>query len=224
MGFKAVFLDFYGTLVHEDDVFIKEICEKILLSSAAPATLEEISKYWWETFSSLFQSSYGDTFQTQRQLELTALEETLTRFQSSEDASRLCEELFNYWQAPDIFPETKAFLAQLQLPIIIVSNIDRNDIEAAIAKHGFIFQHMITSEDVRSYKPRPHIFQQALEQFKLNANEVLHVGDSLLSDVGGAQQLGIKVAWINRKGKSLPPSCSPDHVVTSLTELLQILA
>ena len=115
-------------------------------------------------------------------------------------------------------------MAQLKLPTIIVSNIDRLDIEAAITHHDLSFQHVITSEEVRSYKPRPQMFQQALDQLNLKAVEVLHVGDSLLSDVGGAQKLGIKVAWINRKGKTLPPNFSPDYVVTSLTQLLPTLA
>jgi len=224
MSIKAVLLDFYGTLVHEDDLFIREICEKILHTSEVPTTIEQISAVWWNIFSSKFQASYENTFQTQRQLELNALEETITAFQSTLDARQLCESLFHYWQSPDIFPDSKQFLAQLQLPTIIVSNIDRIDIEAAIAHHALSFQHVITSEDVRSYKPRPQMFQQALEQLNLKADEVLHFGDSLLSDVGGAQKLGIKVAWINRKGKTLPPNFSPDYVVTSLTQLLPILA
>ncbi|GGG53584.1 hypothetical protein GCM10010918_02870 [Paenibacillus radicis (ex Gao et al. 2016)] len=58
----------------------------------------------------------------------------------------------------------------------------------------------------------------------LNPAEVLHVGDSLISDVSGAQQAGIKVAWINRNHKPLPSNCSPDYIVKSLEELLPILA
>jgi 2-haloacid dehalogenase/putative hydrolase of the HAD superfamily len=58
---KAIFLDFYGTAVHEDDVIIHEITERIYRSSPA-ANPSEISHYWWRCFSELCNNSYGDTF------------------------------------------------------------------------------------------------------------------------------------------------------------------
>jgi len=41
---KAIFLDFYGTIVHEDDEIIENITAKILNSSNAKST-SEISHY-----------------------------------------------------------------------------------------------------------------------------------------------------------------------------------
>lgn len=68
------------------------------------------------------------------------------------------------------------------------------------------------------------MFQKALTVYNLKPTEVLHVGDSLTSDVGGAEKAWIKVAWINRKNKDLPQNYSPDYIVNSLEELLPILA
>ncbi|MNR21599.1 putative HAD-hydrolase YfnB [compost metagenome] len=85
------------------------------------------------------------------------------------------------------------------------------------------FENIITSEDVKSYKPRLEMFEYALRTFQLNPEEVLHVGDSLTSDVAGAQNAGIKVAWINRQGKVLPANCNPDYIITSLEELIPLL-
>ncbi|MDR6552626.1 HAD family hydrolase [Paenibacillus qinlingensis] len=221
--YKAVFLDFYGTLVHEDDVLVEEICRKILKSTSTPTTTEEIGKYWWNSFSKTFYSSYGANFRTQREIEILSLEDTISFFNSFENPRELSEILFNHWQAPQLFEDTNVFLNSITTPKIILSNIDRNDIQSAINHNGLSFDNLITSEDVKSYKPRLDMFQQALKAYKLNPLEVLHVGDSLSSDVAGAQNAGVKVAWINRKNKVLPANYSPDYIINSLQELIALL-
>ncbi|MWC27655.1 HAD family hydrolase [Paenibacillus sp. MMS18-CY102] len=222
--YKAVFLDFYGTLVHEDDVYIEEICGRILKSSPIPSTTREVGAYWWNSFSKAFQASYGDQFQSQREIERQALQDTIAFYQSLENPDELCEVLFGHWQSPQLFEDTMLFLEAIRVPAIILSNIDRHDILAAIQHNGLSFEHVITSEDVRAYKPRGEMFQQALTVLNLNPDEVLHVGDSLTSDVRGANNAGIKVAWMNRKNKQLPPAHSPDYTVNSLETLLPLLS
>ncbi|MBD3920162.1 HAD family hydrolase [Paenibacillus sp. PR3] len=221
--FKAVFLDFYGTLVHEDDVWIEAICNRILASSSVQATTGEIGRFWWDSFSSRFIPSYGNAFITQRKIELQALEETIAFFESTCNPEELCRILFNHWQAPPLFEDTVAFLRAIDVPPIIVSNIDRNDIEAAIQHNGLAFEHIITSEDARAYKPRADIFHQALHISNLKPEDVLHVGDSLTNDIIGAHNAGIRAAWINRKNKPTPQHCTPDYTVQSLTELIPLL-
>ncbi|MDQ8733551.1 HAD family hydrolase [Paenibacillus sp. LHD-38] len=220
--YKAVFLDFYGTLVHEDDVFIEEICNKILTSTSTRTTTRDIGRYWWESFTRTFYSSYGDNFRTQREIELRSLEDTIAFFNSTENPRELSEILFDHWQAPQLFEDANVFLRSFCTPKIILSNIDRNDIQSAINHNGLSFENIITSEDVKSYKPRPEMFQHALTAYNLRPLEVLHVGDSLYSDVAGAQKAGIKVAWINRKNKSLPENYSPDYIINSLQELIPL--
>lgn len=219
-----MFLDFYGTLVHEDDVFVEEICRKILTSTPTRTTTQDIGKYWWNSFSETFNSSYGDNFRTQREIELRSLEDTIAFYNSSENPRELSEILYDYWQAPQLFEDTNVFLSNINTPKIILSNIDRSDIQSAINHNGLSFEKVITSEDVKSYKPRPEMFQKALEAYNLSPLEVLHVGDSLSSDVVGAQNAGIKVAWINRKHKALPENYSPDYIINSLQELISLFA
>lgn len=144
-------------------------------------------------------------------------------YKSSENSKELCENLFKHWQAPPIFNDTSLLMERVKIPKIVLSNIDRNDIEAAINHHGLVFEYVLTSEDVKSYKPRPEMFLKALSTFSLQPQNVLHIGDSLSSDIAGAQSAGIKVAWLNRKNKELPSSFSPDYVISSFEELLPIM-
>lgn len=105
----------------------------------------------------------------------------------------------------------------------LVSNTDRADIEAAIDYHGLEFDHVVTSEDARSYKPRPELFERALDQLGVRRDAVLHAGDSLSSDVAGADNAGIPVAWVNRSARPRPAEACLRAEVASLAELADLL-
>lgn len=63
---------------------------------------------------------------------------------------------------------------------------------------------MFTSEDAKSYKPREELFELALKETGLKPNEVVHIGDSLGSDVQGANVVGINAIWVNRNLRKVP--------------------
>ena len=87
------------------------------------------------------------------------------------------------------------------------------------------FSAVVTSELARSYKPHSGIFDTALEVMGCRADRALHVGDSLHSDIGGAQAAGIRTAWISRDDRIHDiGNAKPDHTVSSLVEILHIIA
>ena len=51
----------------------------------------------------------------------------------------------------------------------------------------------------------------------LLANEVVHIGDSLSSDVEGAKRLGINTIWINGKQMDIP-----EGALVTVTNLLEV--
>lgn len=213
---KAIFADFYGTLVHEDGAVIKKVTQEILDTGKAENT-REIDVYWWKEFRAAFTNSYGESFQTQRKLEYDSLKKTIEHFGSSADAGKLCNLMFEHWVKPPIFEETKEFFKRAKLPIYIVSNIDRADVLAAIEYHGLKPAGVFTSEDAKSYKPRKEIFEMALAKTGLKNTEVVHIGDSLGSDVKGAHFAGIDAIWINRGNREVPDR------VKSVNNLLDVL-
>lgn len=212
---KAIFIDFYGTVVYEDGAVIKEVTEEII-DTGANAEKSEIDSFWWKEFQTMFLKAYGDKFETQRELEFRSLKNTIEKFGSNEDAKKLSDLMFEHWMKPPIFEESKEFFEKTPVPIYVVSNIDRDDVLKAIAYHGLKPAGIFTSEDARSYKPRAEIFEMALKEVGLQPNEVVHIGDSLSSDVKGASALGINTIWINRGGKTVPEG------VIAVTNLLEI--
>lgn len=200
---KAIFIDFYGTVVHEDGEVIKQVAQEIF-NTGKVNDKSEIGSYWWNEFQTAFISAYGERFQTQRELEYQSLDKTIQYFNSSADAKALSNLMFEHWVKPPIFEEAKQFFEISPVPIYIVSNIDRDDILQAIKFHGLEPNGVFTSEDAKSYKPRKELFEFALNKTGLYAEQVVHIGDSLSSDVKGASSVGINTIWINRSGREIP--------------------
>ena len=221
---RAILLDFYGTVVEEDDFFINNICEEVSKASHLEVEASDIASLWNYLFFEMCDQSLGASFRLQRNLALISLQQVLHHFEADLDSEVLCKPQFEYWAHPDIFPESKEVLERCQIPICLVSNIDNADLRSALEYHGLSFHQVVTSEDCRSYKPCREVFQRALSVLDLSPEEVLHVGDSLSSDVEGAKSIGIPVLWVNRKQREISRMDKvPDYVVNDLIGLLDLI-
>ena len=70
---KALFVDFYGTVVHEDGAVIKVITQMIKDTDDGSDT-SDIGSFWWNDFQTMFLNSFGNVFETQRELERKSLD------------------------------------------------------------------------------------------------------------------------------------------------------
>lgn len=86
------------------------------------------------------------------------------------------------------------------------------------------FAVVLFPPDVGKSKPAPAMFLEACRRVGCRPDELLHVGDSLTSDVQGANGVGALSVWLNRGGKPNTTEIQPDYEIRSLTELLEILA
>ncbi|WP_456275089.1 HAD family hydrolase [Bacillus sp. AK128] len=84
------------------------------------------------------------------------------------------------------------------------------------------FDHIIISGAFGKGKPDPSIFTHALEKLEVDKENVLMVGDNLMTDILGASRVGIKSVWINRENKA-KKEVIPDFEITHLDELFPIL-
>jgi 2-haloalkanoic acid dehalogenase type II len=98
------------------------------------------------------------------------------------------------------FPDTNEALLRLSVAgyrLGILSNVD-DDLLAATCRHFSVpFDFAITAQQVRSYKPAHTHFIAARE--RTGAHRWLHAAQSFFHDVVPAAELGIPVAWINRR-------------------------
>jgi putative hydrolase of the HAD superfamily len=83
--------------------------------------------------------------------------------------------------------------------------------------------HVLMAEAEGYSKPHVRLFGRLLEVADAQADQVLYVGDSPLTDVLGAQRAGIPVVWFDTgRRRLLPGMAPPDFTVQDLGELLPI--
>ena len=128
-----------------------------------------------------------------------------------------------------LYPEVISVLNSLKsigVRMGVVSNttnprfMKENEMKAAGLEPFFDFA--IYSSDTPYRKPHPSIFQLAIESLKLKPEEILFVGDNLRLDIVGAQNVGMKSAWINRERQTNSINGEPEYEVQSLIDLLRI--
>lgn len=217
---RGLLLDFYGTVVEDDDEVVASICARAAASGSGAVTAEQIDAAWRQAFRTATGAS---PFRRLREIAVASLAAALSATGCTADAAGLCEEQVRFWRTAPLRPGTRAFLDTVDLPVCVVSDIDRADLEAVIGYHGLSFTALVTSEDARAYKPSPLMFRRGLAMLGLRAEEVVHVGDSLTADVAGAQAAGIGAVWVNRRGRPVPDGIGATAVIGNLADLAAAL-
>jgi putative hydrolase of the HAD superfamily len=86
------------------------------------------------------------------------------------------------------------------------------------------FDFLGLSYKINAIKPDKKMFQTVLKHFKVKESEALMIGDSLRSDILGAQSVGMHNAWINRKGMSFDlANVKPEFELNSLKDINKVL-
>jgi 2-haloacid dehalogenase/putative hydrolase of the HAD superfamily len=223
--YDALFLDFYGTLVTGDREAVEATCTRIVDDLDLPLTAAELSVVWGKRFFNAIEQRNGHGFLTLFECECVTLCEALAPWRVDIDPEPYARMLKDYWSDPPAAPHAREILAELDLPVCVVSNADTEDVVAAIERRGFRVDAVVTSEDARAYKPSADIFRMALERMNVAPRRVLHAGDSLHSDVAGAAALGIATCWVCYASRILDVGDAiPDHKISNISELTSLLA
>ena len=167
----------------------------------------------------------GEGATTQEEIRYTAMVRTLESVgcrarDAAEDLYRL------YWNARIAdarpFADAPAVLEALQgrFRLGIISN--GNNTPQMVGLED-VFDFTVFAHDCGFPKPDPRIFEFALAKFGDRPDSVAHVGDSLQSDVLGANNYGMLSVWLNRDGLVNESGIVPHREIRDLTELLDIV-
>jgi 2-haloacid dehalogenase len=119
------------------------------------------------------------------------------------------------WQP---FPEVAHALEDARArgwKLAILSNTDRDFIDASIERIGVPFDLSIVASEIGSYKPGHRHWETFAE--RVTPSSHVHVGASLFHDIAPATELGLPTVWINRLGEA--PGPHPDVELKTLTGL-----
>jgi putative hydrolase of the HAD superfamily len=117
------------------------------------------------------------------------------------------DELFEVFRhgAWKLFPETRGVLTSLEkrgFKLGLISNFDTRvyDVCKALGIYKY-FKSFVISSEAGFAKPSPEIFEIALNDQGVSAEESLHIGDSIEHDILGAKALGINAVLLARERK-----------------------
>jgi 2-haloacid dehalogenase len=117
-----------------------------------------------------------------------------------EDATALARSLPS-WEP---HPEVRAALEEARergWKLAILSNTDRDFIEASMDRIDVPFELAIVASEIGSYKPAHGHWQRFFEQIDVPHDRHVHVAQSHFHDVVPASELGLTSVWINRYGE-----------------------
>jgi 2-haloacid dehalogenase len=122
------------------------------------------------------------------------------------------------------FPEVPAALEEARARgwrLAILSNSDRDLIDASVARLGVPFAETIVASEIGSYKPAPRHWEEFFARTGAEPAEHVHVAASLFHDIAPAAALGLRTVWINRFGEAAEPQ--PDVELANLDGLADAL-
>jgi len=85
--------------------------------------------------------------------------------------------------------------------LVILSNTDRDFIDASMERIGVPFELAVVASEIGSYKPAPGHWEDFLRRTGADPSRHVHVAASLFHDVEPSHELGIPCVWINRLGE-----------------------
>jgi len=232
----AVFFDLDGTLVDDDSLGepIRVTAEAIAATRPGiqAQELEDINRdvfrsYWRETEQPfLLGTMSGDEISREvwrRTLASIAIHDSTVVESAFETFTR--EAMNSYRLYDDALTILESLGSRMPLAVITngASDVQRRKLTSTGIESRF--KAIMVSGELGVPKPDVRIFLRAAQSLSVEPAAVLHVGDSLESDVAGAKATGMTAVWLNRHGrKRAQAQPEPHHEISSLRELPGILA
>ena len=222
--FQLLSFDCYGTLIDWESGIFSALWP-ILVAHGKSITDHEFLNVYSELESEAEQGEYR-CYREVLQSVVRGFGARLGFKPSEAQTHSLPDSVPNWRPFPDTIEALRRLKARYQLAII--SNVD-DDLFAATARRLEIaFDHVITAQQARAYKPSSPIFHLAQQRTEVMPARWLHVGQSIYHDVIPARALGIATAWVNRPsprpgaGAAKAASGQPDLEVPDLKTLAQM--
>jgi 2-haloacid dehalogenase len=125
---------------------------------------------------------------------------------------------------PDVIPALTS-LRQSGLRLGFVSNFTPRMLEANLDKAGLrpMFEHVVSTDRARTYKPDPNAYRLGTEAFGLRRDEILFVAHAGW-DAAGARSFGYPTFWVNRAGAPAEElGAPPDATGPDLSEVVRFV-
>ena len=216
MKVEALAFDLYGTLLDVRSLDRLGAAETGGPDSFVAAWRQKQLEYTWLRAA---MDRYHDFWTVTGE----ALDYTLQRLGLSVDPGAR-RRLMDAWLTLLPYSEVPAALGQLRpATLAVLSNGSPHMLDRALraADLHHLFAHVLSVDEVKTYKPAPAVYALAERHLGLGRSTILFVSSNAW-DAAGAKAFGLRVAWINRTGAPAERlGFEPDVVVRDLEELVE---
>ncbi|MDO6759478.1 HAD family hydrolase [Tamlana sp. 2_MG-2023] len=216
-GVKYIFTDYFDTLVHRTvhpNYILRLWAKKLIEQFSIPLTIDEL--YFTRNEINIYLLEKYNLFPGEIPYDRLIAEiykrldnnsslgscESLEQFVSiSKEIEYYCEFDIQYLNIETV--ETLKYLKEKGMVIYCVSDFysDETLLKKLIEKHGLkdLFKDIYVSAERECSKHHGEIYPYLLEKLKIEANQVIMIGDNYKSDFTNAQKAGIKSFYIENK-------------------------
>ena len=223
---KALVFDQYGTVVDMQGG-LTDVVREYFQEKGSDIDPSRFVTWWRRTHfeNSMIDSLCARGHTPYREIGHRAVDFTLERAgipHTSEEVQMLVSEI----EKLKPFPEVPAALERLgaRYRMAILSNGDRDMLEAAKPHIGFPFDDTISVQEAGAFKPHVQTYETAANILKLDRSSILFVANHTF-DVVGAKSFGMRTAFINRRHRPFGQTPHmPDIMVENIVELAELVA
>lgn len=224
--YKAILWDIDGTLLDFNKTMTAALKHCFLSCGLGECTDSMVERYhlinegWWQRLER------GET--TRQELFVNRFEDFFGEFGLSYDTHEfdrlyklaLREHVFFNDNAGELVRSLRGRIKQYA-----VSNTPAAELNAKLRKSGLdeLLDGVFISETLGAEKPSPLFFDRVFAQIPESREEVIIVGDSLTSDIKGANNAGIACCWYDPERKPAPSELRIDHIITNLNQIHDII-
>lgn len=213
---KAIFIDYTGTITQENCKAVQSVVMRFVANSSLDTPKEALS-YWWSNLRKLEEESYLENYRTEDEIVDILLKKCEEEIGLKDNVQELHRLFQDFWTYAPVYEDAKDLFERCQLPIYILTNNGVDYVQECMKINGLKPAGIICADMAKAYKPHRELFEKALQISECKPEEVLHIGDSVSSDINGALSAGITPVLINREGKE------HNNSVQTITALPQIL-
>jgi 2-haloacid dehalogenase len=136
------------------------------------------------------------------------------------------DRLMDAYLAIRCWPEAPAALRSLRdagVRLAFLSNMTQKMLEAGIRNSGLegIFEHVLSTDRVKVYKPDPRAYQMGVDAFRLRRDEIVFAAFAGW-DAVGAKAFGYPTFWVNRQNQPAEElGVIPDATGATLLDLVR---
>lgn len=220
---KIIIFDVYGTLISTGTGSL-DATKKILALQKKEIDAKQFYSDWKYFHRLHCNAANKNVFVKEEDIFANDLKKLYSKYEIRRDYYKdvkiMIESLYNR----KAFSEVKNTIDLLRKSyrVVIGSTTDTMPLMSNLNKNKIYVDAIYTSEMIKKYKPDSYFFNYILESEGYEAGNAIFVGDSLIDDILGPQEVGILTVFVNRKKLSYK-DVKPDYEIENLSELFNIL-